>query len=405
MDLKITLNNYSRQNVLLDISKDLKKAWAESYEWWVFVETDSVGNVFFNDSTYSNTTSSQQCDTRSILRRLGVRVHFTIYNTTEHFGQSIEHVLKASIKNYKTEIKKLIKAIKKKGSWKRTNAERRAEIKSMLYKIKDARNIKNNYLNKKLIPLKKKSLKEHYTRHTNAYRNENGEVYNVSHYRSSVKENNTYKKYFKKQNGKLNRNGFVEFLNKKLHTNTGPESIDKIKELLKFKGSDSIENILLYQFSNDLNNMIPDIDSSDYKKLLSKIKSYKIDKNTLTTMDLDKIHTYLTNKINRKSYNPREVVPLKLSPEILRLETLNDIKKDLILIKTDQDLRREGRQQGHCIGSKSYMNQVLMGYQALRFKDHTFFLSPENKIIEAHGRHNTYTPTEIKTELEKLISA
>jgi len=412
MDLKTTLNQYKRTNVTLDVSKDLKTVQAFSYSWWQYLETDKVGNVFFNDTYYSNSTRSQQGDTKNILRRLGIPIHFTVTNTTSQFSSyrsrysygessgSIKGVLEQSINNYRSDIKDLIKAIKTKGSWKRKNTERRDLIKSKLYKIKDLRNIKNNYLDKKPIPLKKKSLKEHYDKCTNIYKYGSGYT-DVSHYGSSVKENNTYKKYFKKQNGKLNRNGFVEFLNKKLHSSDAPNSIDNIKELLKFKGSNSIETILLYQFSRDLEDMIPNIDSIEYKQLLSKIKSFKIEASSLTTMDLDKIHTYLSNKINRKSYTPREAVHLKLSPELLKLEGTKHLK----LIKTDQALRLEGRQQSHCIGSKSYLNQVLMGYQALRYKDHTFFLSPDNKIIEAHGKCNTYTPQEIKTELQDLIAA
>lgn len=378
MKLQTSKNLYIASNCSLYVSDDLKTIKAYSYGWWKFVAIDSVGNIIFNNTTYSSSTSGHQSNIGYQLRQLGIKDSLVLNHTRESLC-NIHKALNSEIKGIKYEIKKLIKAIKTKGSWRKTNAERRESIKSYLYKIKDLRNIRDNYIDKKPIPEKQKPL---------SYFKEDGGY-------------NGFERYFLKPNGKLNSNGLLDFLNKNSRWNRAPESIDRLKELFSMTSNHSVEPILLYRFSNDLNNMLPLKDSQEYTQLTAWLKRMAIDKNNLTPMTLDKIHAYLINKTNRKEYVPSEPTALPVHPTLLKLQGTKHLK----LIKTDRDLKREGREQSHCIGSKMYMDKMLRGYQALRFKEHTFFLTPDLKLVEAHGKHNKYTPKHIQDELLSLIEA
>lgn len=399
MKLLTSRNTYAASNNRLEINNGKPFAW--SYNWWQYVATDSVGNVFFNDSKYSNSTSNHQSDTATVLRRLGIRIDWTIHNTTAPLGPrwgeaddaSIKRCLDASISAYRETIRELICAIRRKGSRKRVNAERRETIRATWYAIKDARRIRDEYVGKKRIPHKRESL-------ASMLKPNEWSPSCLGLSRLSVKRVNSFKRYFRKANGKVQRNEWTAFLNTVQHWSNAPKSIDRIKTLLGLKATDSIEPILLYEYSGDLNSMIPDVDSADYKLLMAYCSRMNITKATLTPLNLDKLHTYLTNKVNRRSYEPKEPTRLSLHPAIAALDGHKDVK----LIKTDQDLRREGREQHHCIGSTTYLNRVLRGYQALRFRGYTFFLSPSCEIIETSGRHNSWTPDFVRLELETLIS-
>ena len=80
MKLKTTENIYAQENCTLRVSSDLSSIEAFSYKWWRFVWRDSAGNVVFNDTAYSASTSKHQWQVKSILRRLGVPVTVTLYN-------------------------------------------------------------------------------------------------------------------------------------------------------------------------------------------------------------------------------------------------------------------------------------------------------------------------------------
>ena len=215
--------------------------------------------------------------------------------------------------------------------------------------------------------------------------------------RTQVKRVNSFKRYFKKQNGKIQVNELTALLNKVSSYHSAPKSINKIKALFDLKGSDSIEPVLIYSYSNDLENMIPSVDSLEFKAL----KAYVSKLNGLSSLNLDKVHTYLVNKQNRKTYTPSE--PERFSIHT-KLESLKGVK-NLSLIETDRDLRREGREQNHCIGSKQYLEKMRRGYQALRFKGYTFFLSPKLEIVQTNGKHNSPTPESVESELLSLIQS
>ena len=57
------------------------------------------------------------------------------------------------------------------------------------------------------------------------------------------------------------------------------------------------------------------------------------------------------------------------------------------------------------IGHQEYIEDCRRGYQALNYKDYTFFLDPSLNVNQTHGRHNSHTPSSIIEELQNLIEA
>jgi len=406
MELKTTMREYKASNCSIKFNKDLTEVSAYSYGWWEFITTDKVGNVFYNDVSYSRSTSGHQGSATSIMARLGLSIDFTLYRTNntlkgyERYSNkslTIKDALNDEISKNRWDILGLVAKIKTKGSWKKTNIERKASISKMLFRIKDLRNIRDNYLDKKRIPRKKRSIEKLEIDIFSSwdYKNKK-EIYIIT--KSDQKNINLLKSYCLSNNGKLNIVLYKDILSTLKNDNI-PSSIDKIKELLGFKATTCIKSILVYEFSNDLNNMIPEIDSKEYTQLLKRLKTIDITKDNLTTLDLDKIHTYLTNKLNRKLYVPSEPIAFNLSEKLLKLENTPKLR----LIKSDRELKAEGRKQSHCIGGADYIKKCLQGYQALNYKNYTFFLSPKNDIIQTNGSHNTTTPDNIENELKKLI--
>lgn len=419
MKLLTSKNTYAASNCDLEVSPDCKRVFAHSYSWWTFVATDSVGNIYFNDSTYSISTSKHQNNIRNILDRLSIRVNLRIRNTTEGFGNAggcygrgypvglesnrddidsnIKRALDKSIQSHRDSIRELIENVNKKGSKKRKNADRRDDIKSQWYAIKDLRNIRDNYVGKKLIPIKRVSIadlvkSDHKSPH----------FIKLGMDKSQVKAINSYKRYFKKQNGKVQVNELTAFLNKlnSRYLKAASLNIEGLKVLFQLKAKDSIESILLYKYSNDLNNMLPNIDSDEHRSLLKYMARMNITKESLTTLSLDKLHTYLVNKTNRKAYSPSAPIELPVHPVVAGLDRIKEVK----LIRTVQDLRREGREQSHCIGSKGYIEKARGGHQALRYKGYTFWLSPQLDILQSNGKHNSRTPAQIEYELRSLLT-
>lgn len=389
MELKTTRNEYSAPSRYLTIDPETGEIRAYSYSWWQFIATDKVGNLFFLDRRYSHSTSNHQNEARSILSRLGIRIDHRIDHTAScgdnfrRFG--IKGVLNSEIEAHRGYIRSLIGAIKKKGSHKRKNEARKSDIRHAWYKIQDIRNIRDNYLDQERIPYKKRSLESFYAQ----------KFYSGSNTMES------WEKYFRKDNGKLKRNQLQTFLNEKgidPRWNSAPRSIDKIQELFEVKKS-NVVSILTYSFANDLEGMIPDQDASEYILLKRHMKRLGIQEPT--PLNLDKIHEYLKNKINRKNYTPRPPVEFPVHKDLLALESKKI--KGLRLIKTDQALRAEGRRQSHCIGSKNYIESCKRGYQALNYKGYTFFLTPELNISQTYGRFNVSTPRELRLELEGLL--
>ena len=143
MKLLSSKNTYTASNCKLVVSDDLTQVSAFSYSWWQFVVTDSVGNVFFNDATYSNTTRKHQEDVSCVLSELGVKQCLVLQNTTENMtsDEGIREAIESEIQGIHGLIQGLEQAIAKRGSWKRTNAERAESIKAKGYEIKDLERI------------------------------------------------------------------------------------------------------------------------------------------------------------------------------------------------------------------------------------------------------------------------
>ena len=189
----------------------------------------------------------------------------------------------------------------------------------------------------------------------------------------------SYEHYFLKPNGVLNRNGHAAFMATLTHWRGAPTSLDRTRELLGVKlGTPSLETLLRYEFANDLEAQIPGVDTAEYVAL--KIWMAK-NTHSLSTLTLDKIHTYLTNRQNRKTYEPREPEAFPVSQPVRAIAAMEGIQ----VLDTDQKLRAEGRKQRHCIGTASYLNRCRQGYQALNFKGYTFFLDPSGRILETRG--------------------
>lgn len=376
MKLLSSKNTYTASNCKLVVSDDLTQVSAFSYSWWQFVVTDSVGNVFFNNSTYSNTTRKHQEDVSCVLSELGVKQCLVLQNTTENMtsDEGIREAIESEIQCIYGLIQGLEQAIAKRGSWKRTNAERAESIKAKGYEIKDLERIVK-LVGKSLIPVAKPKI-DH-------------DVY----LRSSM---GRWAKWFQKPNGKIKDHDLARHCTDTHHD--APETISGVKELFGVKGNEPIDWLLGFKFIKDLDPMIPEVDSTEYTQLVRWAKRY--DSHPRNALLLAKLHGYLINKQNRKDHIPKEPVEFPVHEVLTRIEATPKLR----LIKTDQQLRAEGRTQSHCIGAKHYVEDCLSGYQALNFKGYTFLLEPDLRLAETHGRHNTTTPETIQSELMELIS-
>ena len=405
MKLLVTKNQYKKSNNELNVSPDLKEISAYSYEWWQYIATDKVGNVIFNNTTYSNSTRKHQSDSRRKLGDLGIDFNLTLNNTTEDLTD-IKKCIDSEIETLNSQIEKLHKIINKKGTHKSKNEERKHQIKNIEYRILDLTDFRDNYLDKKIYPVKrnKADYTESVCKHGNWIYKCKDECYKKPHVIGIPRETqdrlDSYKKYFVKPNGKLQTNEYQEFIYfRKLYDNA-PNSLEKLKLLLNLDQK-SIQIALKYKHIADVENMIPDVDHKAYADIQKFVKKHGIDRNSLNLFLLDKIHTYQINQINKKTYSKKEEIQFPTSEKLLKIENTEHLK----LIKKPSDLRAEGRTQGHCIGSKHYITQCYQGYQALNYKGYTFFLSPNLEIDQTHGKHNCSTPDHIQEELENLISA
>lgn len=431
MELRTTKNDYAETNCLLEVTENATNFKAWSYGWWRFVFTDDVGNVFFNDTSYSPSTTRHQGATSGIIERLGARIGLTVYHVRDNAIGPKDLILR-EVSALKGIIQENIDGIKKKGSWKKTNIDRRKAIRNILFKIKDLRNIKDNYLDKKRIPVKIKSVNEieqmKYSWGTSRWlENDFREKYSnwrkddyfddyvsfddqekkkkeeIQALKDTAKKEffSTIRAWFTNDRNKLDISAYKDYLNSMpclRHLEDLPKNLDKIKKLFGLKKK-ALLPLLRYRFIGDLEGMIPSIDSKEYSQLISTLKRLDITKENLSTFELDKMHAYLTNKINRKNYVPSEPTLFNLTEKLLSLN-----HADLRLIKSDRELKNEGRKQSHCIGSKQYIDKCLDGYQALNYKSYTFLITPDNQISETHGKHNATTPQHVISELEIMIN-
>ena len=424
MKLKINSNEYSASNCRVKVSEDLKEIEAWSYGHWKFVATDKVGNVFFNDTNYSPSTRGHQNNAQYVMRNLGIEASVRLHNTRQDFDYGITDALNSEISSLESQNAGLLELTQTPRTHRRKNDERREKIQTNEYRIKDLIRIRDEYLDKKLIPIERDPLEpiESFWAETIGYFEHPTEKkkFTSYNYEKDVDEIlwesktirfeadhsdpekhakvEAYKTHFRKQNGKLQTDQFLKFINKvDLHYDV--PNIEPIKPWLNVKGGESVEFILLYEHSRDIPGMLPNIDSKEGILLQKWVK--KRSKHPKNVLLMDKLHTYLVNKMNRKSYVPG--VP-NYFPMNEKFESLEGTPK-LRLIKTDHALRAEGRRQSHCIGSRDYIRRCREGCHALNYKDYTFFLDAELNVIQTNGSHNRETPEDIVEELESLIKA
>jgi len=420
VSLKSYKNEYSKPNNLIICDPKGRVISATSY-WWTYIQTDSVGNVIYNEHHYSNTTTTHQREGLDICRLYGTSINF-IVNTGSSLGKGdrqLKLALVYHIKDLKNNIKGIIKDIRVKGSWEKKNEQRRLLIKEKLFEIKDARRFKNEYLGKKILkPKTKKAPSFEYAWFLNSDYCTNAERlghighfghiksaitdYQAAHGKSAIKR---LKAWHLMVDKKRDQNKLITWLDKSYNT----PSMEKVKQLkndLKIKGhlKHFITKIKNYPHLGSCLDMLPEPLTRDHDLFLRYLKKLGITAKTFCAFEFEKIHVYLINKLNRKNNTPSEPQPLPVTETILKLERIPALKGEINLIKTVKDLRAEGKRQGHCIGSKMYINRCKRGYQALNFKGHTFLLDPRNQLVEAHGKYNSYTPETIKNELNELIN-
>lgn len=339
----------------------------------------------------------------SQMSTLGIETAVCIRRTHENMTNGdvgIRAALKAEVEEIKREIKDLEAAIAKKGSWKRTNAERREAIQALEYRIKDlTRYI--GMIGKERIPTpaadrpKACSIQEYIHKKYPNPEYMRGRALKID--RHALRRVNEWKSWFRKPNGKIKEFDLTRFLREFWHY--APKSLDRTKAVLGVKGNESVDWILSYRYAKDLDGMIPDQDSADY--ILLKRWFGRLSDHPRNTLLLDKLHAYLVNKQNRRTAVPRVAKEFPINERLLGLENVPNLR----LIKNDNQLRAEGRRQSHCIGSRGYIEDCLNGYHALNYKGYTFFLTPSLGLVETHGRHNTPTPESVEDELIKLIDA
>lgn len=395
MKLLVTRNEYSETKNYISISPDCKEVSAVSYNWWEYIHTDQVGNIIYNNTTYSHTTSKHQVQAWSILRRLGIPIHLELNHTRNNLKYNPKEAIDAEINELEDINLELSELIKKKGTRKVKNKERQQSIIDNAYRIKDLINFRDNYLNKKVWPntvTLVESYKEPIFDLTNEYEKRECEEY--------TKAKESYKKYFLKDNGVLNTNDYNKVINRmlKYDARLAPESLEKLKAIVGNVKPFMVE-VMLYHHLNDLLNMLPNIGDEYFKTFQNKaLKILENDhKGIINRYYLDKLHQILVNRINKKTYSPKEPVALPIPN---KLKTITN--KHLTLITTDRELRAEGKRQNHCIGT--YVKNCLGGNVALNYKGYTFLLSSDLRVLQTNGKCNISTPIDIQNELEKLVA-
>lgn len=412
MKLQTASNKYKASNNDINIDPETLHVTAYSYNWWKYIMTDTVGNIVLIDTTYSISTSKHQSDAKSVLRGLGIKVNLTLHYTTNAVTSTynwrgreqgtIYQAINSEIVCIKDRIKNLIVGIKRKGSKRAKNEERRQAISTYWFRIKDLRNYRDNYIDKKLIPIARPKNKElfGYVGDDRYY------FYKIFGYdTSTVRITNHLKRhFFRKQSGTYDYNGLANFIYKYgLKDSYTDIDLERIAPLIQLFGVKNKLAIIAYRYSLDTCNMLPcqDADPKDYNKLKSWITRNINSDRALTLFDLDKLHTYLTNKQNRIIYAPSEPVRVPLHAALIKAKEL--VPNDLDLIDTVARMRKEGRSQSHCIGSKHYIDSLFVGYQACNYKGYTFYLNPRLEVVETKGSHNRATPSSIINEFNNIL--
>ena len=402
MNFLTTLNTFKSSNFYMKFSNDLSDITAVSYDWWQFCHRDKAGNILFNDVSYSVSTRKHQSSASNLLRRYGLRISISLGRTKAQLDNP-ENAINQEIKCLRSDILDLIKQNKTPRTWKKTKEKNRNKISSILLRIKDLRNFRDNYLDKKLWSVKRYRSQDYKAQFKDILSQlKNGKTWE-NFYVQPCQWHKDLINIFTNKQGKLMENELFKFINQIDYSMTSYRC-ENVLNLFGIKSILENTDILKYRFLSDLNAMIPDENSEEMQALLKYLKRAKITKENLNQLQLDKIHEYFI-KLQNKSHEIKTIKePLKFPLN----ETLNKLigkNEDLKIIENDRQLRAEGKKQRHCIGSEHYIKKCLLGYNALNFKGYTFFLDSENKTIETHGKCNSYTPENIRLELETILKA
>lgn len=388
MKLLVSRDLYKRARNRLHIHEQGARIAAYSYEWWQYIATDKIGNVFFLNTCYSVTTSAHQSEAESVLRRLGIRIDCKLRCRHDmHFGKGIDAALNDAIACLERENAEHAKLCMTPGTRKAKNAKRRELIKRNMFEMRDLERIRDVYLNKARIPhakakradLKKRRLEE-------------------------------YRHNFKTPQGRIDWDALLAFMDAYQgwgrYNADGPQRtkgycIDKILALYGRKDTEAKIKTLIYAYAQDLNVMLPEIDSDAYLKLKKAMD--RLGATELCPLSLDKLHTYLINQVNyasKKERGPVEVIRFQVHPA---LEAIRN-EEHVTILDSAPALRAEGRRQSHCIGSKGYIDALRRGMNyAVNYKGYTFWLGHDLQVQQTHGRFNSSTPESIRHELLDLI--
>lgn len=393
MQLQITKDRYKSTNNIIDVNPETLAVSAKSYDWWNYIWTDSVGNIVFNYSKYSKTTSRHQDEANSILSRLNLKVSVYLYNITSNYNFA-SSAIKDEIEKLKKKIKGIDDEINRKGSHKRKNFERNAEIKSIEYIIKDLNRFLADGLNKKLMRIEE-------TRPHWQYSEE---------YKETLKPHLAH--LFLNHKGKIDVNALNEFVKKNrvpvgYNNDTARFSCPytKLTELLSLKKTD-IRRVICYGFSLDLERQLPEFGSDQWQKLVKFCDRKNINRETFNNYKLDMIHTWLTNAQNRIDLGPsepRQEETFQYPQWVYAIKP--DEKHTWKILDTPRKLRQEGKSQHHCIGGSNYIDHCRRDSMAFHLDGFTFFTDRVGNIKQTHGKYNADTPDNIETLFQELINA
>lgn len=385
MKLQINLGRYISSKNQLDVSDALSRVSAWSYGWWKYVATDSVGNVVFLYSFYSSSTGGHQRRTWDQLTSLGILPTIVLRHYSGGLQEGLETAINGEIKAIEGEIQELEAAMAKKGTHRNKNDERRANITKYGYVIKDLRRFLDEYLNKKPMPVERKTYDQSRERYAG------------------------FMPFFTKPNGVLQRNEFDSFCRlayvvRGYRYHDAPRSIDKTLEILGVGRSNiqALTRVLAYRHVADIEAMLPDryADKKTWEKLAGWLSGLPVNLYTL-----DKLHTKLVSAQNRLHFDNKSEAPSFPIPQVFEsLEKIDDSGVGVKIIRNAKELRAEGRSQGHCIGGKHYVESCIRGQAvALNYRGYTFYFASNGTLKQTSGKHNAHTPAAIQDELLGML--
>jgi len=395
MKLYLSKHRYGTGKNYVAINPETLAPTAISYSWWKYVTVDSVGNVIFLNSYYSSTTSRHQSETKRILMRLGIPINLQLNYAQRGLDTNyLDHAIDDEITAIRKQCDELADAICTKGARKKTNAYRWSTINNNEYTIKDLIRFKTEYLDKKkfVVPHAAKWLCGRWTDETREERKK------------------LVTPLFLKSNGKIQTNELNQYaLNQDQSRRENWDTIlgkdSKISLLWDGLKVEQLRLLNLYEFCIDLENQIPVEHSDEY---LALHKFIRRDDVAFSLYSLDRMHTWLTNKQTLAARKSEEREPkvesvFPYSPIVNLIQVPEN--RTLTILDTPSKLRREGKNQGHCIGGASYIADCKRGYIALNYAGYTFYFSRDLQLISTSGKYNSATPQNLRAELVHAVAA